>query len=152
MALVKDVYYPNDQGSFDMIGFLIYKSDTGRLLNNVSAYFLTIAKDSVRLSDNYPIEISFAPFYLKNYKLELSIGDLNDNLKFSDSTQILTFISENKPLEINIKPENKGYNLLLGKIKVYENDQDITKKLLTTFGYKGNIDEYIFFHQYFAYE
>ncbi len=104
------------------VGQLVRVEKTSSLRSDMSFYYVfNSIKDSILIGDSAKFQLNF--INREDWAMEVQIGKLDETLSFVENPQI--FKSNNKSMSIQIKPNNIGVNLLLGKLKVTSlNDKD----------------------------
>lgn len=142
-------YYKNGEYIYPVGTLEYYIRDTLIRKQKTCTYFETFANDSISMNDTLKVKVVFHFGLHEDHNIQLKLGDLDQNYKFTDSTDVKEFTSSNNTIEFYISKEGYkiGNNLILGKIRLFIDDKDITNENLI-----GPIDDesYIFYHQYYV--
>lgn len=128
------VYVFSRLDDFDQCGELLY-NETGLFGLDNSYYYIVSSVDSIPSTDSIKVNVNFISRKGEPSNMVLTLGSLDENLQILNKEN--TYRSDSMSLSFYYKPENKGYNLILGKL---------------TFESPGSEkDEFIFYHDFLVY-
>jgi hypothetical protein len=134
---------------FQPVGSIIWDSK-GNKVPSMLTYFEICAKDTIKEGEAYKIDIEFHLGTFQDLSFELTLGEFDCNFSFKNNTKLVKYQSVNNKLTFTYAGYSKGDNLMLGKIRLFSHGKDVTYKCLSSLGYSGKIDKYIFFHQFYV--
>ncbi len=139
-------YYPLksvEDTSLFYVGSIIWGKD-GEIIPNMLTYYEVEAKDTIKQGESYDIDLKFHMGLYDYFSLELEIGEMDKDFNFINRKEVQKFTSDSMFISLSINDYEIGSNILLGKIRLLENEVDITKRFL----HHPYINEYIFYHQF----
>ncbi len=139
-------FYPfrtSEDTIFYPVGSITWDKD-GYLVDKMSTYYEVFAEDTITNGDTLAMNICFHFGLYTHFKIELILGNMNSNFAFESKKEVQTYFSDSMQIKLAIHEYNVGSNLLLGKIRVKDGDEDVTKILLG----HPKIEEYIFYYQF----
>ncbi|MDX9847937.1 MAG: hypothetical protein RBT74_13225 [Tenuifilaceae bacterium] len=139
-------YYSHLEKENDTLSFFgsLSFNTRGELVDLMSSYFLVNAEEKVKAGEPLLITIKFVMGLYNDIDYELQLGDFNKDLAFTDSSKVILYKSTGRDLSFEFKDYNYGYNLILGKIKLYKSN--IQGPI--TYVKHPYINEYFFYHQF----
>ncbi len=108
--------FSKNTGEFKEEGSLLY-NDKGLFGLDNSFYYITSSVDSIPMGDSIKIDVNFITHKNKNAHIALTLGRLDENLQFTGRYGAPK--SDSLSLSFFYKPDRKGYNLILGKLIIY---------------------------------
>ena len=113
-----DTYYNITTKQKKIIGSMFLDSETGIADYKKSSYFSISKKDTVKRDSLLEVQILGAFNGLSDVKLEMKIGQLNENLEFIGAIKYYESEIDSLDITFNIDDYDTGYNLLLGKARL----------------------------------
>lgn len=135
-------YFSRTDTIFDFFGSLAWDKN-GKIVQKMMTYFHIDAPKKLRYGETCNVNITFQIGMHEGSYFDLTLGELDEHLNFSDSTQLKFFKSDGKFLRFATTNYKEGVNLLLGKIRLYDRSGE-----QTTLIEDPSINEYIFYHQF----
>ncbi len=128
---------------FFPVGSIVW-DDIGDIIHLRNSYYDITAKDTVSFGEHHRVKIVFRMGLAQNISFTLTLGELDENLKFISPHSIKSYKSVSDSLILDIADYKLGTNLILGKIKIFQNGKNVT----TLRTENEQIEDYIFFHQF----
>ena len=135
--------YSNSDTAFIPVGSISWDKE-GKLVKKKCTYYETDAKDTVKMGEPYKINLRFYVGLYEDFSIELTLGDFDNDFNFIDSSKLTKYVGDSLSISFTYNDYEKGSNLLLGKIRLLENNKDITTALLK----HPQVKEYLFYHQF----
>lgn len=136
-------YITEADTAFEFFGSVVW-NERGELVQKMISYFHIDAPGVIENRKPYQIDVTFQIGLYSGSYFELTLGEIDENLSFIDSSQLKTYTSDGDKLSFSITDYDKGVNLLLGKIKYYSPGIEGPHTLFED----STHNEYIFYHQF----
>ena len=136
-------FYSENDTVFDYFGSVV-KDSNKKIIQRMTSYFDVVAPEKIIHGNPFQIDITFQIGLFDVDHFVLTLGEIDENYNFTDSTQLVSYTSEGNRLSFELPDYDIGVNLLLGKIKFYNSRVEGPHTIFED----SRINEYIFFHQF----